>query len=265
MPTHDSLHTHWCVIAESQTHTEALGPEQWHATPQDVYVISRVCQKLFGVAVETQCNIQLPLFPLFLPVASLSPEKKLSVRESQASSPTLAAAARLAAMIHGKDRMYGNNMKVDQVSSGLCSGFKRDQHELQMNPFVFQVAVTDTKCQSPGEEEMRALPNGSNSRWDFFMSSPESRSYSQKRNPSSPHNDKKGIRSPCQENRRGPFPHVGPSSPFLSSTSFPSSPLASPFRLFEGAQRHQTSSGVPVSPALSGRGCSLTETSQGLR
>lgn len=247
-----------------QTHTETLGLEQWHATPQDVYVISRVCQKLFGVAVETECNIQLPLFPLFLPVASLSLEKKLSVRESQASSPTLAAAARLAAMIHGKDRMYGNNMKVDQVSSGLSSGFKCDQHKQQLNPFLFQVAVTDTKCQSTGEEEMRALPNGSNSRC-FFMSSPESRSYSQKRNPCSPHNDKKGIRSPGQESRRGPFPHVGPSSPFLSSTSFPSSPLASPFRLFEGAQRHLTSSGVPVSPALSGRGCSLRETNQGLR
>lgn len=54
--------------------------------------------------------------PPFLPVASLTLEKKLSVRESQASSPTLAAAARLAAMIHGKDRMYSNNLKVDQVS-----------------------------------------------------------------------------------------------------------------------------------------------------
>lgn len=43
-----------------QTHTEVLGLEQWHATPQDVYVISRVCQKLFGVAVETKCNIEPP-------------------------------------------------------------------------------------------------------------------------------------------------------------------------------------------------------------
>lgn len=51
----------------------------------------------------------------FLPMASLTLEKKLSVRESQASSPTLAAAARLAAMIHGKDRMYSNNGKLDQV------------------------------------------------------------------------------------------------------------------------------------------------------
>ncbi|XP_056888006.1 rho guanine nucleotide exchange factor 28-like isoform X3 [Takifugu flavidus] len=168
-------------------------------------------------------------------------EKKLSVRESQASSPTLAAAARLAAMIHGKDRMYSNNMKG--------------------NP----VAVSDTKYHSPGEEETSPLPIGGNSRWDcFFMSSPESRTCSQKRHPSSPHSDKKGIHSPSQESRRGPFPRVGPPSPFSSSTSFPSSPLASPYRLFEGAQRHQTSSGVPVSPALPGRGCSFTEASRGL-
>lgn len=66
---------------------------------------------------ETRCNIEPhPRPPLFLPVASLFLEKKLSVRESQASSPTLAAAARLAAMIHGKDRMYTNNMKVNPVS-----------------------------------------------------------------------------------------------------------------------------------------------------
>uniref|UniRef100_A0A672ZJU2 Phorbol-ester/DAG-type domain-containing protein n=1 Tax=Sphaeramia orbicularis TaxID=375764 RepID=A0A672ZJU2_9TELE len=40
-----------------------------------------------------------------------------SIRESQASSPTLAAAARLSAMIHGKDRVYANAMLVDQVST----------------------------------------------------------------------------------------------------------------------------------------------------
>lgn len=68
----------------------------------------------------------------FLSVASLTLEKKLSVRESQASSPTLAATARLAAMIHGKDRTYSNNVKVDQVGS---SRFKRDQRALQINPF----------------------------------------------------------------------------------------------------------------------------------
>lgn len=135
-----------------------------------------------------------------------------------------------------------------------------------MNASLFQVAVSDTKYHSPGEEEASPLPIGGNSRWDcFFMSSPESRTCSQKRHPSSPHSDKKGIHSPSQENRRGPFPRVGPPSPFSSSTSFPSSPLASPYRLFEGAQRQQTSSGVPVSPALPSRGCSFTEPSRGLR
>uniref|UniRef100_A0A3Q3MAI0 Rho guanine nucleotide exchange factor (GEF) 28a n=1 Tax=Mastacembelus armatus TaxID=205130 RepID=A0A3Q3MAI0_9TELE len=42
-------------------------------------------------------------------------EKDQSMKESQASSPTLAAAARLSAMIHGKDRVYANAMLVDQV------------------------------------------------------------------------------------------------------------------------------------------------------
>lgn len=152
------------------------------------------------------------------------------------------------------------------VSFPLHGGFKGHQRELQMNASLFQVAVSDTKYHSPGEEEASPLPIGGNSRWDcFFMSPPESRTCSQKRHPSSPHSDKKGIHSPSQENRRGPFPRVGPPSPFSSSTSFPSSPLASPYRLFEGAQRQQTSSGVPVSPALPSRGCSFTEPSRGLR
>lgn len=134
--------------------------------------------------------------------------------------------------------------------------------------FRFQVAGSEMKDHPPGEEETSLLPVGSNSRWDcFFPSSPESRTRSQKRHLSSPHNEKKGMHSPGQgqENRRGPFARVGPPSPFPSSTSFPSSPLASPFRLFEGAYRHQTLSGVPVSPALPGRGCSSTEASRGLR
>jgi len=42
-------------------------------------------------------------------------EKSQSTRESQAQSPTLAAAARLSAMIHGKGRVYANAMLVDQV------------------------------------------------------------------------------------------------------------------------------------------------------
>lgn len=66
-------------------------------------------------------------------MASLTLEKKLTVRESQASSPTLAAAARLAAMIHGKDRMHSNNVKVDQVSLRLSTQWIcLDQRELQI-------------------------------------------------------------------------------------------------------------------------------------
>ncbi|RVE67938.1 hypothetical protein OJAV_G00086780 [Oryzias javanicus] len=42
-------------------------------------------------------------------------EKSPSIRESQASSPTLAAVARLSAMMHGQDRVYANAMLVDQV------------------------------------------------------------------------------------------------------------------------------------------------------
>lgn len=42
-------------------------------------------------------------------------EKSQSIRESQASSPTLAAAVRLSAMIHGKDQVYAKAMLVDQV------------------------------------------------------------------------------------------------------------------------------------------------------
>lgn len=55
------------------------------------------------------------------PPSCLSVEKNQSIRESQASSPTLAAAARLSAMIHGKDRVYANTMLVDQVSRAEMS------------------------------------------------------------------------------------------------------------------------------------------------
>lgn len=62
-------------------------------------------------------------FPLSfsLVAPSLTTEKSQSIRESQASSPTLAAAARLSAMIHGKDRVYANAMLVDQVSEAEIS------------------------------------------------------------------------------------------------------------------------------------------------
>ncbi|XP_070760322.1 rho guanine nucleotide exchange factor 28-like [Enoplosus armatus] len=157
-------------------------------------------------------------------------EKSQSIRESQASSPTLAAAARLSAMIHGKDRVYANTMLVDQVDDA------------------------DIKYRSPGEEEVSPEPHVSSPCWDSFSMTPcSSGNCSQNRHPSSP-----------LENHREPSPRVSPPSPFASSPSFPSSPLASAFRLFEGTQRRQMQPCLPVSPALNRRGCSLTEASRGL-
>ncbi|KAG8011833.1 Rho guanine nucleotide exchange factor 28, partial [Nibea albiflora] len=168
-------------------------------------------------------------------------EKNQSIRESQASSPTLAAAARLSAMIHGKDRVYANTMLVDQVDGA------------------------DIKYRSPGEDEVSPEPSVGSPRWDSFsMTPPDSSNCSQNRHPSSPRNGERGIRGPSLENHREPSSRVSPPSPFASSPSFPSSPLASPFRLFEGTHRRQAHSCLPVSPALNHRGCSLTETSRGL-
>lgn len=60
-------HLFMCVRTKPlrQTH-KTPGPEQWHATAQDVYVTSCVCEELFGVTVETRCNIEK--FPLSLPL-----------------------------------------------------------------------------------------------------------------------------------------------------------------------------------------------------
>nr|XP_046243952.1 rho guanine nucleotide exchange factor 28-like isoform X2 [Scatophagus argus] len=169
-------------------------------------------------------------------------EKSQSIRESQASSPTLAAAARLSAMIHGKDRVYANTMLVDQVNG------------------------VDIKYRSPGEEEVSPAPHVGSPRWDTFsMTSSDSRSCSQIQHPSSLHNGERGIRGPSLENHREPSPRVSPHSPYASSPCFPSSPLASPFRLLEGAQRRQAQPCLPVSPALNRRGCSLTDASRALR
>lgn len=133
--------------------------------------------------------------------------------------------------------------------------------------FLFQVDGADIKYRSPGEEEVSPAPHAGSSRWNSFsMTSPASRNCSQNWHPSSPRNGERGIQGPgVEENHRGPSPRICPPSPFPSSPSFPSSPLASPFRLFEGAQRRQAQSCLPVSPALNRRGCSLTEASRGLR
>lgn len=168
-------------------------------------------------------------------------EKSQSIRESQASSPTLAAAARLSAMIHGKDQVYANAMLVDQVDDA------------------------DIKYRSPGEEEVSPASHVDRSSWDSFsVTPPNSGNCSRSRCPSSPHNRLRGIQGSGLENHREQSPLVSPPCPFASSPSFPSSPLASALRLFEGAHKRQPQTGLPLSPSLSHRGCSFTEASRGL-
>ncbi|XP_042343781.1 rho guanine nucleotide exchange factor 28-like isoform X8 [Plectropomus leopardus] len=189
---------------------------------------------------DSPFNYSWPSFPkMRMRKKTGKKEKSRSVRESQALSPTLAAAARLSAMIHGKDRVYANAMLVDQVDDA------------------------DIKYRSPGEEEVSPVPHLGSPCWDSCSRTPPaSGNCSQNRHPSSPHSGERGLQSPSLENHKEPFPRISPPSPFASSPSFPSSPLASAFRLFEGAQRRQMQ--PCLSPALNRRGCSLTETSRGL-
>ncbi|XP_043967629.1 rho guanine nucleotide exchange factor 28-like isoform X6 [Gambusia affinis] len=164
-------------------------------------------------------------------------EKSQSIRESQASSPTRAAAARLSAMIHGKDQVYANAMLVDQVDGA------------------------DIKYRSPGDEE-EVSPS---SCWDSFSPTlVESGNCSQNRSHSSPHRRPRGSQGPGWDNGREAYSCVSPPYPFASSPSFPSSPLASAIRLFEGGQRRQTLTGPLDSPAMKHKECSLTDASQGL-
>ncbi|XP_067377361.1 rho guanine nucleotide exchange factor 28-like isoform X2 [Channa argus] len=161
-------------------------------------------------------------------------EKNQSIRESQPLSPTLAAAARLSAMMHGKDRVYAKAMLVDQVDGA------------------------DIKYHSPGEEEGNHVSHVGSPCWDSFSrTSPVSGNFSQSHQPSSPHSGER-------DDHREQSPRTSPPSPIAISPSFPSSPLASALRLFEGAQRRQAQLCQPVSPALNRRGCSLTETSRAL-
>ncbi|KAM3611270.1 uncharacterized protein V6R79_015797 [Siganus canaliculatus] len=157
-------------------------------------------------------------------------EKSQSISESQASSPTLAAAARLSAMIHGKDRLYANTMLVDQVDGA------------------------NMKYRSPGEEEVNPVSHVGSARWESYpMSLPDFKNCSSDHQPSSLRNGQRTVQAGLGlENHREPA-----ATPFASSPSFPSSPLASPFRLFEGAQRRQAQPCLPASPSLNRRGCSL--------
>uniref|UniRef100_A0A8D0DC28 Rho guanine nucleotide exchange factor 28 n=1 Tax=Sander lucioperca TaxID=283035 RepID=A0A8D0DC28_SANLU len=190
---------------------------------------------------DSPFNYSWPSFPkMRMRKKTGKKEKSQSIRESQAPSPTLAAAARLSAMIHGKDRVYANAMLVDQVDDA------------------------DIKYRSPGEEEVSPAPHLGSHSWDSFSMTPPDSGNCSHRHPSSPYNGERGIQGPGLENHKEPSPCISPTSPFASSPSFPSSPLASAFRLFEGAQRRPTQPFLPVSPALNRRGYSLTEASRGL-
>ncbi|XP_026177143.1 rho guanine nucleotide exchange factor 28-like isoform X1 [Mastacembelus armatus] len=167
-------------------------------------------------------------------------EKDQSMKESQASSPTLAAAARLSAMIHGKDRVYANAMLVDQVNDA------------------------DIKYHSPGVEEVSHVPHVGGPCVDFSMFPSGSANCSQNKHLSSPHSGKREIQGPGLETHREPFPHTSLPSPSIASPSFPCVPQSSAFRFFEGAQRRQAQAWLPDSPAVNRRGCSVTEASQEL-
>ncbi|XP_075994725.1 rho guanine nucleotide exchange factor 28-like isoform X2 [Genypterus blacodes] len=158
------------------------------------------------------------------------------MRDSKASSPTRAAAARLSAMIHGRDQVYANAMLVQQVGD------------------------VDIKYRSPGDEEEASSPNAGSPSSDSCPVDPPEQQLSPSPSPSL--SRQRGIQTCSLRNHREPSPlPVSPTSPLASSPSFPSSPLASAFRLFEGVQRCQTS---PVSPGFSHRGVGVPEATRGL-
>ncbi|XP_061585473.1 rho guanine nucleotide exchange factor 28-like isoform X2 [Cololabis saira] len=168
-------------------------------------------------------------------------EKSRSIRESQASSPTLAAAARLSAMIHGKDQVYANAMLVDQVDEA------------------------DIRYRSRGEEEVGLPSHVGVSCWDSFSATPlDSGTFSQNHYPPSLHHGPGESQGPGLDNHRELSSRITTPSPFASSPSFPSSPVASALRLFEGAQRRQTQTCPHVSPALNHRECRVADVSRGL-
>ncbi|XP_036069312.1 rho guanine nucleotide exchange factor 28 isoform X2 [Oryzias melastigma] len=161
-------------------------------------------------------------------------EKSQSIRESQASSPTLAAVARLSAMMHGQDRVYANAMLVGQV----------DDADISYRP--------------PRKEEVPS--HAGLSCWNSFSPRAfDSESLSQNPYPPSPdHHEPRESRAPGLDN-----PRMSSPSPFASSPSFPSSPQTS-LCLSEEAQRRQPQTYSPLSPGLNCRGCSLTDANVGL-
>ncbi|XP_047238577.1 rho guanine nucleotide exchange factor 28-like isoform X2 [Girardinichthys multiradiatus] len=201
-------------------------------------VIFSLTSKVMDSDSESPFNYSWPSFPrMRICRKTGKKEKSQSIRESQASSPTRAAAARLSAMIHGKDQVYANSMVVDQVDRA------------------------DIKYRSPGDDE-EVSPS---SCWDSLSPTlVELENCSQKRSQSSPHCRPRGSQGPGRDNGREAYSCVSPPYPFAPSPSLPSSPLASAIRLFEGAQRRQLQMGPSDSPALERRECGLTDASRGL-
>lgn len=118
MPAYSTIYTHICVclcVCASNR------PKQSLSVQNNDIQLPRMSMSL---PVFVRSYLLLPWKPdailkysLSLSAAScLSLDKNQSMRESQTLSPTLAAAARLSAMIHGKDRVCANAMLVDQVS-----------------------------------------------------------------------------------------------------------------------------------------------------
>ncbi|KAG7278292.1 hypothetical protein CRUP_036369, partial [Coryphaenoides rupestris] len=149
------------------------------------------------------------------------------------------------------DRVYANAMLVDQVDD------------------------VDIKYRSPGqeeeedEEEEEGGEEGEGGR--PRLASRRSRRPAPP-SPSLPRENRNGegppacLQPPCRAQPGGgtpSSPRVTPRSPVASSPAFPSSPLASAFRLFEG-HRQAGRRGLPVSPGLHHRGVSLPETTRGL-
>ncbi|XP_030225642.1 rho guanine nucleotide exchange factor 28 isoform X3 [Gadus morhua] len=175
-------------------------------------------------------------------------EKGQPIRKHPTPCSTSAAAARLSAMIHGKDRVYANAMLVDQVDDVDIKYRSPGQQEEEEEEEEEDGFGCETQAGSPG--------GGS----PFSRSPPVAgRLFTPLEN---------GDGGPPQppvgtHHRTLSSPAASPRSPFASSPSLPSSPLASAFRLFEG-HRRQTKPSAPLSPGLHHRGVSLPETVRSL-
>lgn len=121
--------------------------------------------------------------------------------------------------------------------------------------FSLQVAAVKRRClgeeDEEEEQEEKVAPLAGSSHWDCF--SKASRNHT-----TSPHH-REWTGPGTEDGPRGPSPQVSPPSPF------PSSPLASPFRRFEGPHRRPAQAAPPASPASTRRRCGFAEGSRALR